>query len=174
MGCKPCSVLNNDCLYPLKIENNVWHSLGCHNQSYGSQGSGTLPLEIAACVGVKWNAIWHALLQCDIQNTNKPCWLVSQPNAWHRKAKIFPHLHSPVGACLCLEEGRKKIQEGEVNAARVEPDVGRQRDSFVHGCNENDWYETERWQILLYLRAAVFISHFPHRYQWFITGIKMW
>lgn len=79
-----------------------------------------------------------------------------------------------VGGGLCFKEGGKKIQEGEVNAPRVEPDVRCQRNSFVHGYNENDRYKTEQWQILLYLLAAVFISHFPRRYQWFIAGIKIW
>ncbi len=49
-----------------------------------------LPCEAAACIGIQQNAIWHALLSSDIQNTNKPCWLVSLPNAETQKPR-FPH-----------------------------------------------------------------------------------
>lgn len=55
-------ILSNECPDLLKIENDSEYSLGGHGMSDGSRYNGTLPSEVAACIGIKQKAIWHALL----------------------------------------------------------------------------------------------------------------
>lgn len=53
-------ILSNGAPDLLKIENHSEYSLGRHDLSDGSQYNGTLPSEVAACIGIKQKAIWHA------------------------------------------------------------------------------------------------------------------
>lgn len=55
-------ILSNELPYFLKIEIHSEHSLAHHNMSDGSRYNGSLPSEVAACIGIKRRAIWHALL----------------------------------------------------------------------------------------------------------------
>lgn len=56
-------ILSNECPDLLKTGNDLkFFFLGSHDLSDGSRYNGTLPSEVAACIGIKQKAIWHALL----------------------------------------------------------------------------------------------------------------